>query len=410
MSVVRKSSAIGSSPHLPPLCDRGHTLVFTRSYLRTTGAAVVMRNLLARFDPASYTLIVSDLRGTAVAPPPEGVNVYAVDSATPKFVPGRWDHLWRQYGPFTRSRVIKLAASLSPAAIVGVFPDLEFLQLARETARALRVPWVAYLHDAVIELMAHSRYAPWAIGLQPKVFREASSVFVTGNLGQLYSEKYGQVTKPLPIGYPDPIPADLPDVPDVAREAYMGGSVYAVNARTTKRVLAALEELKCPFVLATTSTDETLKGYGITGEWVKKEFINDRTVYLESLKRRGVLVVLMDWPDESEVNEGELANAFPTKATEYGASGRPVLVHCPEHYALARFFREHECGLVVSERDHKALVDAISKLLEGGDDVVRMRRAGLQAARTLSLDNLAPRFQSEISAVSRLRWGEKVSS
>ena len=39
-----------------------------------------------------------------------------------------------------------------------------------------------------------------------------------------------------------------------------------------------------------------------------------------------------------------------------------------------------------------------------------MRKASLAAARLFSMDRLAPLFSSEINAVSRLHWGEKVSS
>lgn len=401
-----KGSGAGSP--LPKLCDAGHVLFITSSYLKPTGSAVNMKNLLAQFDPESYTLVVSDLRGPTSSQPGPGIKLHALDVRVPDFVPGRWKHLWKQYEPFIPSRIKRLAKSLSPAAIVGVYTDLEFLHFARRTARDLRIPWVAYIGDSIIEALQHTKYAGWAKTLQSQVFSEASSIFVAGNFAKHFTDKYGAVCKPFPVGYPEPIPTELPEDRDLLRQAFMGGGIYAVNARSTKRVLIALEEAKCPCVLATTSSDEILNRYGIPGKLFRKEFIGDRAAYLETLKRQGVLVVLMDWPDESEFREEQLENTFPTRAVEYLASGRPILVHCPEHYFLARFFREHKCGLVVSERDQKALVDAVNRLLQGDDEVIEMRKAALAAAQLFSLDRLAPLFSSEVNAVARLSWGEKV--
>lgn len=396
---------------LPDLCDSGHAVVFTRSYYyAATGSAVVMRNLLSRFNPESYTLIVSDVRGPMSAQIDPRVRIHPV-ATVPEFFPGRFEHLWNRYQPFTPLKVKRLVKSLSPSVIVGVYPDIRFLSLARGTAKALRAPWVAYFHDTMVEPLAPTKYASWAEDLQPKVFAETSSILVASEgMKAFYKEKYKVDARPIQIGYPEPIPKDLPEERDVRRQAFMGGSVYAINASAVKRMLTALEDAKCPLVLATMSTDETLARYGVTGEYVRKEFIGDRAEYLETLRRQGVLAVVLNWPDELEMDENELVSAFPTKAVEYLASGRPILVHCPEHYFLARFFREHGCGLVVGERDHRALVDAANRLLQGDDEVIEMRKAALVAAQLYSMDRLAPLFSSEVNAVARLSWGEKVPS
>jgi len=395
---------------LPKLCDRGHVVVISRHYMQITGSSVVIRNLLARFDPRSYTLIVRDVSGPAPGEPEPGVLVHAIDAGLPGPVPHRLEHLWRQHQPFLRSRVKRLVKSLSPTVIVGVYPDLEFLQFARLAARDLRIPWAAYVHDAVVGASWHTKYAAWARTLQAQMFAEASSIFVTGGIQRLYREKYGKATTSLPIAYPEPIPEKLPEDRDIRREAFWGGGIYEMNARGLKRLLTALEEVKCPLALRTPSNDDTLERYGITGECVRREVMRDRPEYLEALRRRGLLVAALDWPDETNWHDEELSIVFPTKAVEYLASGRPILVHCPERYFLAQFFLEHKCGLVITERDHKALVDAVNRLLRGGDEVIRMRKAALAAAQLLSMDRLAPTFQSEINAVARLSWGEKVSS
>lgn len=395
---------------LPKLCDQGHVVIITWSYVQTTGSAVVMRNLLSRFDPASYTLVVSDMRGPALVEPDPRIAVHPFDVTIPDFVPGRWEHLWQQHQPFVRSRVKRLVKSLSPAVIVGLYPDLEFLQFAQRTARDLRIPWIAYLHNGIVDAMERTKYGGWAKRLQPKVLSEASGLMAVDNLAKHYTDTYGIVCKSMPIAYPEPIPDDLIAAQDMRKEAFWGGGIYEINARGLKRLLTALEEVKCPLALRTVSTDDTLQRYDITGGYVRREEMTDRPDYLEALRRRGVLVSALDWPDESGICEEELTTMFPTKVTEYLPAASPILVHCPEHYFLAQFFREHKCGLVVSDRDPKALTDAIRRLLEGGEEVLEMRRNALAAARLFAIDRIAGSFQSEINAVSRLRWGEKASS
>ncbi len=57
-----------------------------------------------------------------------------------------------------------------------------------------------------------------------------------------------------------------------------------------------------------------------------------------------------------------IRSAAPGKTAEYLASGRPILVHAPADSFVARFFREHDCGVVVDTPEPARLISALTSL------------------------------------------------
>jgi hypothetical protein len=57
-----------------------------------------------------------------------------------------------------------------------------------------------------------------------------------------------------------------------------------------------------------------------------------------------------------------IRSAAPGKTAEYLASGRPILVHAPADSFVSRFFREHDCGLVVDMPEPARLTGALVRL------------------------------------------------
>ena len=368
-----------------------------------------MRNLLSQFSPESFTVITRAMRGFETVQLDPRLDVRELAGAA-LWLPGRF---YKALGvvrfPVMMARAKSLARRLKPTVIVGVFPDKEALAMTIDAAEASQTPWIAYLHDTVSENYAGTQHAAWADTLQRRTFEEAASVFVTGQgMRELYLRDYGFTSKALEISYVEPIPTELPD-DHTDRQAFLGGTIYGVNRHSVCRAAQAFREADCRLVLATSQSWKALETYGLTEELADREFFRERPEYLSALKRQGILAVTLDWPDESEFSPTELATAFPTRAVEYLASGRPVLVHCPEHYFLARFFNQHQCGLVVSDRSVDALGEAARSLLAGGEEVSRMRQAALRVARDVfSIDRLARVFRDEVNAVAKLKWSQRL--
>jgi glycosyltransferase involved in cell wall biosynthesis len=71
-----------------------------------------------------------------------------------------------------------------------------------------------------------------------------------------------------------------------------------------------------------------------------------------------------------------------TKLGEYLAARRPVLVHAPRDSFISRYFREHECGIVVDEDDPARLAEAIKLVLSDSTLCNRLIQNAVQRART----------------------------
>jgi len=303
---------------------------------------------------------------------------------------------------------VGIAQKVRPAVIVGVYPDYHFLYAARAAAKKLKIPWISYLHDTVVEALSHSHLAQRGAQLQKEVFQEASSTLVMSRgMADLYQKKYHFTSIPLEHSYLEPIPENIPETQGL-RQAFWGGAIYGINARAVGRIADATSKIDCSFLLATNASAAGLEALGVRGEHLKQEFYSGRKEYLEALQRQGILVLALDYPDESPIHEDELSTIFPTKTPEYLASGRPILVHCPEHYFMARFIKENGCGLVVSERSVPALTEACQYLLGSSPKIEEMGRNALKAAHLFAADRVASLFQEHIRKTALVKWGEHI--
>ncbi len=396
---IQRQHAYSEDGGLPPLCDAGHVLIVVAYYPPApSGMSVTMHNLLSRFHPASYSVVTAGGLTHRAIEAAERARVYRVVS-TLRRVSSRLDLWWQDRKlKTTISLLAELVARTGAKAMVGVYPTFHFLKLAREAARATGTPWVAYLHDTVAEGLANSALAKEAVCLQNQVFAEAASVLVmSGGMAELYTRKYGLACAALEHTYPEPIPDQLPEH-TALRQAFWAGATYGINHKAVARVSAALKRLDCPLLMTTTAKPRSLMQQGIAGDHVKTTFFPKREDYLSALQRQGVLILALNWPDEGSLHEDELATIFPTKTPEYLASGRPILVHCPDHYFLARYFRRHGCGLIVSERSEAGLAEAIGVLLTDAPEVRTMRQAGLIAAQQFSAEAIASRLRGAVKA------------
>ncbi len=394
-----RPDALASEEPRPYLCKNGHILVAVAHYMFPSGMRVTMRNLLSHFHPASYSIATVKSSGRNLEE--DDHRVYPIMSSW-RHISTSLDGRWLDWQvPAATSKLIKLIEQTNTKILVGVYPSFHFLKITRDAAKATHTPWIAYLHDTVAEGLSNTRWADKAAELQQQVFAEADSVLVMSQgMTDLYQRKYNLACPPLEHTYPELITDHVPEVKALP-QAFWAGDIYNINHQAVRRVSEALRRLGYSFLL-TTAKPETLEPQGITGDHIKTTFYPRRAVYLEALRQQGILILALNWPDETRQHEDELATIFPTKTPEYLVSGRPILVHCPEHYFLARFFRDNQCGVVVTERSVEALVEAADNLLKDPAAISNLTRSALVAAQIFNADRIASRFQSIVRSVASL--------
>lgn len=384
----------------PPLLESGHVLVITSElYSASTGSAVVMRNLIREFAPGSLTVLTRHVPPAASAQFPSEYRVRALRTGSPL---RRGDRFWRDLArPWIERRMAKIVRDVQPALILAVYPSLHFFAGALAAARQNNIPWVAYLHDLPAEPYEGTKYENWARAVQQTMFDAARGILVANaNMAHHLQTKYSVPSVPIEIGYCEPIPATLAPPPAGPPRAFMGGSIYSTNHKTVQRLINGVHQAGAEFTVATHAEWRSLERWGILPRpGLTKALFSARKDYLDALQNHHLLTVGLNWPDESDIHEEELATAFPTKTVEYLASGRPILVHCPEHYGLARFVREHACGIVVADRDVDALAAGARKLLQGGPEVEQMRANALKAAQLFSMDRISAQLRYQLNTM-----------
>ena len=54
--------------------------------------------------------------------------------------------------------------------------------------------------------------------------------------------------------------------------------------------------------------------------------------------------------------------SMPTKLTEYLASGKPIILYCPEEIALAKFLADKDCAIMCTINKSVKLKESITQL------------------------------------------------
>ena len=391
----------------PDLCSTGMVLFVGLMPPEPGGAGIVGRNLVACFARDSVVVATSGNRQrSAMQYEPENLTYEILTAVRYSRRVNHW--LFRLQTPVAARRLARIAREVDARVIIGSHPTAHLLEIARRAARHAAIPWIAYLHDTLVEAGRHLPQRKRLLKLQDAVFREASHVLVMSRgMCNLYRDNYdGMETTALEHIYPLPVRTELPGVPSKSK-AFWAGNVYGINAHSFGRIAAAARDVGIGIQMTTPKSLSILQKMGVDTSSIERVYYPDWSDYHDALSEHEFLLLALDWPDESPIHRDELATIFPTKTPEYLASGRPILVHCPEDYFLARFFREHGCGTVVSERSSGSIVEAFREIRAGGTRITAQTENALAAISRFRPERIAGRLKTVVDAVAAVRWGEQ---
>ena len=83
---------------------------------------------------------------------------------------------------------------------------------------------------------------------------------------------------------------------------FWAGDVYAINARAFGRVASAVKETDLSIHMTSTKTLNELEAHGIETERIERVYYPDWSDYLAALQRHQILLLSLDWPDESPIH------------------------------------------------------------------------------------------------------------
>jgi len=364
-----------------------------------TGTSVVMSNLIKELDQDSIYGVVTwansykDIDETI-----NGKIVHKLFNFQYLFNSRLWFFVRRFTFNAEKRKVIKLIKKEKITHVVGVYPDLDFLEIARRASEVCGIKFYAYLHDTIAEGLVHKRYKNMAKIVQQKIFDTSHKIFVMSEgMKNLYKEKYNVETISLLHSFSEEVEEKEFNNNNIEKSIFWGGNIYSINKETVKRIHLACRDLDYTLTLSAANTYDILNNLGFVNNNIKILPFLSREDYITILENQKALLLSIDWPEESAVHKDELGTIFPTKTIEYLISGRPIIVHCPEEYFLAKFFKKHKCGIVLTDRNPQSIKEQIEAVFSDEKKLQEMVKNAYKASKQFHISNVKSVYEFGLS-------------
>ncbi|HUD70808.1 MAG TPA: glycosyltransferase [Dongiaceae bacterium] len=299
---------------------------------------------------------------------------------------------------------LAIARRHRPVAILGVFPEDGTLLTAWLLHRVTGIPLLPYFCDLYMEDRVgdgwEARLSRW---LQPRVFRSARRLLVVNQgMADFYRGRYGIDALVVPTCINQPIPAFAPPPPH-HRPFRIGysGNVNPTRASSLRALMDAVRgDPGFEVRLFTPQTRADLDSWGIRSDAAGVEFIRDEAALVRRLEECDALFVPITFDTDGNTRD-QLATSFGIKSYEYFLAQRPVVVHAPGDYFVARFYRAHECGIVVDDPAPAPLREAFLRLRGAPAIGVDLVRRGLEATHDFEGARVAAVLRAFLGGLGR---------
>ncbi len=242
--------------------------------------------------------------------------------------------------------------------VLAVYPYEFDLYAAYILHQLTGKPLIIYMHDLFSEVKREAGlYRIWKF-VEKKIFSAASAIIVTN---EKFKEHYSRegirnvvvLESCVDLNEEDPEAISQRILPSKRNlRIVFTGLVYAANEDAILCFLEAAKKISdIEIMFATASGKDYLTKVSI-GFLSKKEC---------SKLQRSADVLLLPLSFKNPYPE-EIKCAFPCKALEYLAAGKPILAIAPKGSFMEEFIERNEVGIVVTELSEEKISDAIEKL------------------------------------------------
>lgn len=373
-----------------------------------------MRRLFARYPPDRLWALTNEQckRIAAVfdpVPPPERqVSVREVQ------IHRRWIHrlaLLLNYMliPRTVWRGVRLVREHSIEAIFTV-PWDQFTIAAYCIHKITGRPLYMYIMDDPAGARHFGGLQPMVYALlMPRIARACKIVWgVSDGMCEYFQQAYGVKCLPLlPLLEVEDFKEKnvrKSDRADGSFQVIYTGSIYSAQLDAVRRLVHVVDQesrrnaggpASMELTLYTWVSGAALEKMGLCGKNVRRDEVRQEDVAGVLAEADVAFLPLSFEPAMRHI----VQTSLPSKIAEYLAAGLPILAHAPADSTVARYCREHGCGLVVDQPDEAALRDAL--LLLKSDTTLRKKLSAkaLQAASEKhDADRIAPGFLQQFGS------------
>ncbi len=371
-----------------------HVIISSRHYPPGRGGtSVIMENLLNGIESSNYSIITQNETNKIVH---SRKNIY-------NFIGFISIHKYIDILVFPIMLVKlfffikKIAKSNKSEIIVAVYPDLLFIAASYFVSMNLKIKFVPYLHDTISESLADRPESFIAKKIQKKIFKNADKILVISDgVKKLLDEKYSIASTTIKHTYPEKINSIIGA--NKNNSVFWGGEIYRINKNSLKRIISPFIKSNYKITMASVINDKMKTFLDLNNKNVLiKSF--GRNEYLQILNEQDILILALDWPNESQVHNDELATIFPTKTIEYLAAGKIIIVHCPESYFLSSFFKENNCGIVLNDNNEEVISQIVENVIDKIEDYEYLRKNAQKVALQYSHSEICELFVKCINDV-----------
>lgn len=257
-------------------------------------------------------------------------------------------------------------------AVVACTSELFDLPSSYMACRLTGAKFYPYLFDYYSQMATGTKGERFALAMEPAMMKGAAGIIVPNEfLRDELRERYGVestvIHNPCDLTPYEAAP-DYDGELDATAEIKIGftGSIYHAHYSAFWNLLAAIEMLKERNIKVHIYTNQPLDELEANG--IKGPVVAHGSVPATSVPQIQWDADLLFLPLAFNAPHPELIRtSAPGKLGEYLASKRPILVHVPEDSFPAWYFREYECGLVVTENDPSKVAAGLEAILTDRD-------------------------------------------
>lgn len=313
------------------------------------------------------------------------------------------------YGAYARARQIaRVVRDERCAAVLSCSSGDDLLDVPSGfyASRMAGVPFYVYLFDTYSHMWINPRTRFLGRLLEPLILKRAAGIIVTNeSVRELLCERYGVesvvIHNPCDLSAYEGAASREPGGDGAVKVVYTG-AVYEAHYDALKNLVAAIEALGRPEVklhLYTAAAHDLLAARGIRGPAVVLH--GHQPIFAIPAIQQGADVLFLPFSFDTPYPE-LIRISSPSKVGEFLAARRPVLVHAPPDSFVSKYFREHDCGLVVDRDDPALLARELGRLLD--DAALRDRLAANARERAVadfSLSAASTKFAEVFGLVGR---------
>jgi glycosyltransferase involved in cell wall biosynthesis len=252
-----------------------------------------------------------------------------------------------------------------PKVILSFYPFENALIASLILSKVTKTPLYTYMNDLYKENREGIFRKKLANYFQSKVFKYSNKIIVVNSgMADFYNLKYNIQPEVIFTSINEGIPEKIL-VNEVNGKFIFGYSGNINNDRIDvfKTMVAALgKRSDIEIRIFSATTKEELVSQGAWSSNMYLDFIKDSEKLVNELRKCHALYLPLTFSVKN-TSVDQLATCLGIKSYEYLIAGAPVIIQCREEYYTAKFYKDRDCGIIVSENTESALIKALDLLI-----------------------------------------------